>query len=43
MNKNYVKPILEIIYFEKEISMINNSIVIDYPWGNEENEYFENE
>ena len=26
----------------KEINMLDNSIIIDYPWGSEENGYFEN-
>ena len=42
MNLNYEKPTFEIIYFDNQINMLDNSIIIDYPWGSEENGYFEN-
>lgn len=43
MKTNYEQPVMEIIYYDNQINMLNNSIVIDYPWGSDENGYFENE
>ncbi len=43
MKKEYVKPTIEITYFNKEVEMLNSSIVIDYPWGSDDNGYFEDE
>lgn len=42
MNKKYEQPLLEVIYFDNQINMLDNSIIIDYPWGSEENGYFKN-
>lgn len=42
MNKKYEQPLLEVIYFDNQINMLDNSIIIDYPWGSEENGYLEN-
>lgn len=42
MNKKYEQPLLEVIYFDNQINMLDNSIIIDYPWESEENGYFEN-
>lgn len=41
MKKDYEKPKLEIVYFEKQIETINSSIVITYPWGSDNNGFFE--
>ena len=43
MNKEYEQPLLEIINYDNQIKMLNNSIIIDYPWGSDEHGYFENE
>ncbi len=41
MNKDYEKPILEICLFENQINLLHSSVVIEYPWGSDNNVFFE--
>lgn len=43
MKKIYEQPSFEIINFNDQISMLDSSIVINYPWGSDQSGYFENE
>ena len=41
MKKEYELPKFEIIKFENQIKMLDSSIVIEYPWGEDYDVFFE--
>lgn len=41
MKKEYELPKFEIINFEEPIKMLTSSIVVEYPWGEDHNVFFE--
>ena len=41
MNKNYETPSIEILNYESDIQTVGGSIVIDFPWADDnESDFF---
>ena len=40
MNKNYETPSIEIINYESGVLTAGGSVVIDFPWAEEGEDYF---
>ena len=41
MSKNYENPIIEILNYENEVLTAGGSVVIEFPWAEGEEDFFE--